>query len=116
MNEYDEVNPVKLRQALKTIRRRRWLVWLVILIYLPLMGAVLKATGSISGAVPAFGSWFAALLGFGLYAAYAPCPRCGNYFHVHGMTLMFLRRCLHCQLHLCTDKKQGIVKAVMVDT
>jgi hypothetical protein len=28
------------------------------------------------------------------------CPRCGNYFHLHGMTLLVLRKCLHCQLHI----------------
>jgi hypothetical protein len=32
------------------------------------------------------------------------CPRCGNYFHLHGMTLLILRKCLHCQLHINADK------------
>ena len=31
------------------------------------------------------------------------CPRCGNYFHVNGMMLLYLRRCLHCQLHINAD-------------
>ena len=105
MAENHELDFVTLKKGLKTIRKRRWYLWLVILVYLPLMGVTLKIIGSISGAVPVFGAWFAALLGFGLYSAYARCPRCGNYFHVHGMTLMYLRCCLHCQLHVSADKK-----------
>jgi hypothetical protein len=108
-----DVDVAKLSQGLKVIRRRRWYLWLVILVYLPLMGMTLKITKSIGGAVPVFGLWFAALMGFGLFAAYARCPRCGNYFHVHGMTLLFLRQCLHCQLHISTDKKLKRAAAVI---
>jgi hypothetical protein len=34
--------------------------------------------------------------------ALSKCPRCGNYFHMHGMSLLILRKCLHCQLHIST--------------
>jgi hypothetical protein len=105
VDEQPEVDVEKLHQGLAVIRRRRWYLWLVILVYLPLMGMTLKVTKSIGGSVPVFGVWFVALLGVGLFAAYARCPRCANYFHVHGMTLLFLRRCLHCQLHISADKK-----------
>lgn len=105
MDGAPEVDFETLRKGLKIIRRRRWYLWLVILVYLPLMGITLKITQSISGAVPVFGLWVGAVLGCGLYSAYARCPRCGNYYHVHGLTLIYLRRCLHCQLHLSADKK-----------
>lgn len=109
-----EIDFESLRKGLKVIRRRRWFLWLVILGYLPLMGVTLKITGSIGGAVPVFGLWFAALLGCGLYSAYARCPRCGNYFHVHGLTLIYLRRCLHCQLPISADKKALKSQSVVV--
>lgn len=52
----------------------------------------------------AFLTWLALLMVTALWAAVCRCPRCGNYFHVNGMTMLFLRRCLHCQLHINADR------------
>jgi hypothetical protein len=51
-----------------------------------------------------FAAWFIMLWVVVGYSALARCPRCGNYFHMHGMTLLYFRKCLHCQLHLKADK------------
>jgi hypothetical protein len=47
-----------------------------------------------------FGVWLVLLIITTFRVATSKCPRCGNYFHVHGMTLLILRKCLHCQLHI----------------
>jgi hypothetical protein len=101
-----------LHQGLAKVRRRRWLLWLVLLVYLPSMWAAQELTGSFSGALPAFFGWFVLLITVTAISATAKCPRCGNYFHVHGMTMLYLRKCLHCQLHLTADKKASPKPAV----
>jgi hypothetical protein len=105
VTEQVEIDVSELKAGLRVIRRRRWYLWLVILIYLPLMMTALRYTASIRGAAVAFFAWFVLLFVIALVAAVARCPRCGNYFHMHGMTLLPLRKCLHCQLHLKADKR-----------
>jgi len=94
-----------LRQGLKVVRRRRWYLWIIILLYVPLMSAAMKTLPSFKGVMYVFLLWFVIMFTIALVAAVARCPRCGNYFHVHGMTLLYLRKCLHCQLHLTADKR-----------
>lgn len=95
------VDSATLRRGLKAIRRRRWYLWTIILAYMPLMMVAMKIFSSVIGA---FISWFVVMFAIALFAATARCPGCGNYFHLHGMTLLYLRKCLHCQLHVCADK------------
>ena len=104
--DYPELADIpQLGSALGKIRRRRWYLWCVLLVYLPTMWAAQRLAHSFEGALPVFCLWFLVLLlATGLSAA-ARCPRCGKYFHVNGMTLLYLRRCLHCQLHLSADQK-----------
>jgi hypothetical protein len=90
--------------TMKLLRRRRWYLWSVILIYLPLMWTTLGLTANFPMRAAVFGGWFLLLLISALLAALARCPRCGNYFHVHGMSFLPLRQCLHCQLHINQDK------------
>jgi hypothetical protein len=90
--------------GLARIRRRRWALWLVLIVYLPTMWTTQKITHSFQASLPMFGLWFLVLLLVMGYSAAAKCPRCGHYFHVNGMTLLYLRKCLHCQLHLTADK------------
>ena len=90
--------------GLAKIRRRRWLLWGVIIIYLPTMWITQKVTGSFHDSLPAFFIWFLILLLVMAVSAVVKCPRCGNYFHVNGIVLLYLRRCLHCQLHITADK------------
>ncbi len=98
--------PAGLAPGLRLIRRRRWYLWAVILVYVPMMWVALRLTTSFYGTGAVFGLWFVALLIVAMVAAVARCPRCGNYFHMNGMTFLCLRRCLHCQLHLTEDRRQ----------
>lgn len=95
-----------LRYGLIRIRRRRWLLWSALLVYLPAMYSAQEFSGSFEGALPFFFLWVLLLVGVTAISAIAKCPRCGNYFHVHGMTLLYLRKCLHCQLHLQADRER----------
>lgn len=94
-----------LSPGLAKIRKRRWLLWFVLIIYLPTMWTTQKITHSFQDSLPVFFIWFVILLTVTAFSAVAKCPRCRNYFHVNGMTLLYLRYCLHCQLHLTADKK-----------
>jgi len=96
-NESQAIDNATLRKGLTTVRRRRWYLWTIILAYMPLMG--------IARSYKAFIAWFVVMFAIALYAAVVRCPRCGNYFHLHGPTLLFLRKCLHCQLHVSADKR-----------
>jgi hypothetical protein len=93
--------------GLRQIRKRRWFLWAEILGYLPVMLAVMKIAPTNSALAVAFGIWFILLWIVVGYSALARCPRCGNYYHMNGMTLLYLRKCLHCQLHLTADKKRA---------
>lgn len=93
-----------LQSGLKKIRRRRWCLWSIILLYIPMMYIAMKTLPSFTAVMYIFFIWFILMFSIALVAAVARCPKCGNYFHLHGMTLLYLRRCLHCQLHVCADK------------
>lgn len=98
---------VDLGPGLVRIRRRRRFLWLVLIIYLPAMWTTQQITRSFQGSLPVFFGWFLLLLVAAAVSAAARCPRCGNYFHVNGMVLLYLRKCLHCQLHINADRKRG---------
>jgi len=97
-------DPALIALGLARIRRRRWFLWSVIILYLPTMWTTQKITRSFNDSLPVFFIWFLVLLLVMAVSAVARCPRCGNYFHVNGITLLYLRKCLHCQLHLTADK------------
>jgi hypothetical protein len=103
--ENPDDNFAEIGPGLKKIRRRRWCLWAVILIYLPAMWVTLRLSSSMHAVGVVFGVWFVLLFTAAVVVAVARCPRCGNYFHMHGMTFLCLRKCLHCQLHLKADKK-----------
>lgn len=103
-NETGIVDKNMLKSGLKKIRRRRWCLWLIILFYLPIMAVAMKLLPSFTAVMGIFALWFILMFSIALIAAVARCPKCGNYFHLHGMTLLYLRKCLHCQLHVCADK------------
>jgi len=98
---YQEIDKAALRRGLKSVRRRRWYLWAIILAYLPLMGIAMtyKAVGAV------FIFWFIVMFAIAFYTAVVRCPRCGNHFHLQGMTLFYYRKCLHCQLHVTADKR-----------
>ena len=98
------VDPIRLARGLAGVRKRRRWLWGVLIVYLPTMWVTQKITHSFSGAMPVFFLWFVVLLCVMAYSATARCPRCRNYYHMHGMVLLYLRKCLHCQLPLNADK------------
>jgi hypothetical protein len=87
------------------VRRRRWVLWSVLIIYLPAMWTTQQITHSFKASLPVFFAWVLLLVIAAGISATARCPRCGNYYHVNGMALLYLRRCLHCQLPLNADRK-----------
>lgn len=97
--------PVQYSTALKKARRRRMLFFATVLIYIPALVVtnLLVPTDRAMGTV--FCIWVVLLLATTFLAALCRCPRCGNLFHVNGMALLFLRKCLHCQLHINADKE-----------
>lgn len=99
------IDKLALKSGLQKIRRRRWCLWSIILLYIPMMYLAMKTLPSFSEVMYVFFIWFVLMFSIALFAALVRCPMCGNYFHLHGMTLLYLRKCLHCQLHVCADKK-----------
>ncbi|HJV64464.1 MAG TPA: hypothetical protein VJ550_01895 [Geomonas sp.] len=95
---------VLIKRGLRKVRRRRWLLWSVMIIYLPTMWITQQVTHSFNKSLPVFFGWCLVLLTAMAISAVVRCPRCGNYFHVNGMSLLYLRRCLHCQLHIKADR------------
>jgi len=93
--------------GLARVRRRRWLLWFVLGAYLPTMWITQQITRSFQGSLPVFFCWLVLLILAAVISALARCPRCKNHFHVNGMVLLYLRKCLHCQLHISADKKKG---------
>ena len=103
-NDVEDVS--LLGPGLARVRRRRWYLWFVLIVYLPTMWTTQRITHSFEKSLPVFLLWFLLLILVMALSATVKCPRCRNYFHVNGMALLYLRRCLHCQLHLCADKKK----------
>jgi hypothetical protein len=92
-------------QGLGSIRRRRWFLWLTIIMYIPSIWVSLQLTHSDRTTFMVFVIWFAVTAYASGYAAIARCPRCKNYFHLKGVLSLYLRRCMHCDLHLNSDRK-----------
>ena len=94
------VDPVMYMNVLKQTRRRRKYFFSTVLLYIP----AIFITHEISPTDKAMGTlfvlWVIVLIIVTFLVALSKCPRCGNYFHLHGMTLLILRKCLHCQLHI----------------
>jgi len=100
----DQVDPVAYMRVMKKTRRRRKFFFSVVLVYIPalLITYRISPTNMAMGSV--FGIWVVMLIVATFVVAMSKCPRCGNYFHMHGITLLVLRKCLHCQLHVSDDK------------
>lgn len=99
-------DPLEFDLKMRNLRRRRWFLWGLIIAYLPAIYLALELSGSDRVAAMVFGVWVLLVcLAVGL-AAFAPCPRCGKPFHMHGFVPVYLRRCVHCQLHVTTKGPQ----------
>ena len=97
-------DPATYLNILKKTRRRRTYFFATVLLYIPalLITHRISPTNRAMGTV--FGIWVVVLIVVTFLTALCKCPRCGNYFHMNGMTFLILRRCLHCQLHITSDK------------
>lgn len=93
------------KPALSLIRRRRKYFFATILLYMPAILTVQKISPKYRTIGIAIGIWIFIVFVTALRSAVTRCPRCGNYFHMHGMTLLYMRKCLHCQLHINADRK-----------
>lgn len=98
-------NPVALRQGLTKIRKRRWILWATLLIYMPAMILALDLgfSGSTMGTL--FFAWVGLLCFAVGLATVVKCPRCNNTYHTNGPTFLPVRRCVHCGLAVNADKK-----------
>ncbi len=92
-------------QGLRKVRQRRWYLWGVILVYVPAIWLSLTITNSDRATAKVFAVWFVLACIASCISAFVKCPRCNNFFHVHGFIPMYMRRCLHCGLGLNADKK-----------
>ena len=96
----NQPDPVAFKQAMELIRRRRKYFFVTVIAYMPLMWLANKISPTFSSMAITFSIWVVVLFITALYSALARCPRCGHYFHMNGMSLLYLRRCLHCQHHI----------------
>jgi hypothetical protein len=93
--------------GLRRLRGRRRLMAGLILIYVPVIWLSLELTRSDRATGVVFGVWVILLFFVVLWVAVARCPRCNNTFHLNGAIPLYLRRCLHCGLHVNADKKSS---------
>jgi len=91
---------VDIQAGLSLIRRRRWYVWMVILVYFPATWLTLELTQSYRSTGVVFGVWFVFLCATITLYGVIRCPQCGKYFHMRNSTLSFARSCRHCGLTL----------------
>ena len=97
--------PIVYIPILAIIRRRRWYLWGLILIYMPVSVTTLQLTQSYKATGIVFLLWVISLCIAVTLTAIVKCPRCGNNFHMRNSTLSYHRKCSHCGLHICADKQ-----------
>ncbi len=90
--------------VLKKTRKQRQYFFITVLMYIPALFITYQISPTNRAMGIVFALWVALLIIVTFKVALSRCPRCGNYFHMHGMALLVLRRCLHCQLHITDDK------------
>ena len=87
-------------KILRQTRRRRKYFFCTVLVYIPALLVTYKISPTNRAMGTVFCIWVGILIVVTFLAAVSKSPRCGNYIHVNGMTLLILRKCLHCQLHI----------------
>ncbi|MDD2540291.1 MAG: hypothetical protein PHH28_04510 [Desulfuromonadaceae bacterium] len=106
MEETPKSDPAAFGPAMRLIRRRRKYFFATVIAYMPAMWLTNKMFPSFRSMAITFGLWVSFLFITALYSAVARCPRCGQYFHMNGISLLYLRRCLHCQLHVTANRAE----------
>jgi heme A synthase len=104
MEQRGSIDPALFASAMGLIRRRRKYFFVTIVAYMPAMWLTNEISPAFRSMAFTFCAWVVILFVTGILSAVVRCPRCGQYFHMHGMSLLYLRRCLHCQLHVNADK------------
>ena len=92
-------------EGLSKVRFRRWCFWSIIIIYPPMIWLSLRITQSDRATAKVFAVWFVLACIASCFSAFVKCPRCGQFFHIQGFMPVYLRRCVHCGLHVTADKK-----------
>jgi hypothetical protein len=102
--EAPEESPLAYGQGLAKVRKRRWILWATIFIYLPGLYFALELGLAGGTLATLFWVWVGLLcVAVGL-ATVVKCPRCLNQFHTNGPTFLPVRKCVHCGLPLKADK------------
>lgn len=94
----------ELAAGLKKIRQRRWFLWGLIIIYLPLMMVGMRAENSAQMVVTLFIVWVLFLIVAVVLLTLVRCPQCGNCYHMNGYMFRPVRKCFSCGLPLNADK------------
>ncbi len=105
MDSRTEMTIAELHSGLRIVRMRRWILWLLILAYVPLMMIALGSDDTGRMVVIAFVVWVLLLIVAVARMALARCPRCGHCFHMSGYLFRPVRRCFECGLHLTADRQ-----------
>ena len=100
--EHNPIDPAVYAGILKTTRLRRKFLFITVLIYIPALLIIHNISPTDKAMGTLFAVWVVFLIIATVLVALCKCPRCGNYFHMHGITLLVLRKCLHCQLHIAS--------------
>ena len=101
-----EISFDALQKGLKKIRNRRWLLWLVILVYIPGLVVAMNAGLSSSALSNLFFVWVGLLCVVVAMATVVKCPCCQKPFHTNGPTFLPVRKCVHCGLGVNADKAE----------
>lgn len=96
-----------LEKGLKKVRGRRWILWAVILVYIPGLYAAMSAGLTSSTLSYLFFAWVGLLCVAVAMATVVKCPRCNKPFHTSGPTFLPVRKCVHCGLAVSEDKISG---------
>lgn len=102
--ESDTLNLQLFQKRMRRLRRHRWVLWLLLLGYVPMIWISLEVTGSDRATFRVFAVWVATLFFVVLRLALVRCPRCNKHFHLNGFIPLYLRRCLHCGLHVSATR------------
>jgi len=103
----NKVSRAELEYGLRSLRRKRLFLWVMIAIYLPMIWIVLEVSQSDKTTGIFFGFWLVFVTIAANVTAFARCPNCKNLFHMNGMFPMYLRNCLHCGLHISGDESKN---------
>lgn len=99
----DDTESPDLSTRLAEIRTRRRILWAVFASYIPAIWFALKIGGDKLALIVGILWLIMASIG-GMLVSFAICPRCGQRFHMKGISTSWGGRCVHCKLSLSKEK------------